>query len=276
MFLSLYKRTGFFTLLLASLLMAVVGCSPQAAQPPAAEPAPQQAQTPASEIELMVSAAASLTDALNEIKPLFEQQHQGVKLTYILGSSGKLATQIEQGAPSDLFLSASKKDMDTLEEKQLILKESRSDFTKNELVLVVGKDSPLSVSSFEELGSDSIKHLAVGQPDSVPAGRYAKEALEHLKLWEPVSAKLVFGSDVRQVLTFVESGNAEAGIVYGSDAATSEKVKVVATANADWHKPIVYPGAVIASSQHQDVAQAFLSFLLSDQGKEILQKYGFR
>ncbi|MED1745953.1 molybdate ABC transporter substrate-binding protein [Brevibacillus borstelensis] len=265
------------TLLFAILLLMAVGCSTQTAQPQSQQPdtASQSAEKPL-QIELMVSAAASLTDALNEIKPLFEQEHPGVTLTYVLGSSGKLATQIEQGAPTDVFLSASKKDMDKLEEKQLIQKDSRTDFAKNALVLVVGKESTLSVGSFEDLTKDEIKHLAVGQPDSVPAGRYAKEALEHLKLWEPLADRLVFGSDVRQVLTFVESGNAEAGIVYASDAAISEKVKVAAKANEEWHKPIVYPGAITSSTEHADLAKAFIAYLSSEKGKEILQKYGFQ
>ncbi|MEJ8545431.1 molybdate ABC transporter substrate-binding protein [Brevibacillus borstelensis] len=265
------------TLLFVFLLLLTAGCSTQTAQPQTQQPetaAPSTEKPP--QVELTVSAAASLTDALNEIKPLFEQEHPGVTLTYVMGSSGKLATQIEQGAPADVFLSASKKDMDRLEEKQLIAKDSRTDFAKNTLVLVVGKESTLSVASFEDLSKEEIKHLAVGQPDSVPAGRYAKEALEHLKLWEPLTDRLVFGSDVRQVLTFVESGNAEAGIVYASDAAISEKVKVAATANEEWHKPIVYPGAVISSTKQAELAQDFIAYLGSEKGKEILQKYGFQ
>ncbi|WP_432776858.1 molybdate ABC transporter substrate-binding protein [Brevibacillus gelatini] len=225
---------------------------------------------------LMVSAAASLTDALDELKASFEAENPGTTLTFIFGSSGKLATQISQGAPSDVFLSASQKDMDGLEEKQLIVKETRQNFTGNALVLIADKDSTLAIPSFADLDKPEIKYIAVGAPETVPAGRYAKEALETLKLWDTLSGRMVFASDVRQVLTFVESGNADVGIVYSSDAAISKEVKVLATASPEWHKPIVYPGAVVSNSKHPDAAKAFLAYLTSDKGKAILQKYGFQ
>lgn len=255
-------------------MLCAAGCGAQA--PSDQQTAPQQQPAKPAETTLMVSAAASLTDALNDLKPAFEREHPGVTVTYNFGSSGKLASQIEQGAPADVFLSASKQDMDRLEEKQLIAKDTRLDFAKNELVLITAGSSPLSLASFEELGGDAVKHLAVGEPESVPAGRYAKETLEHLKLWDSLSGKLVFASDVRQVLTYVESGNADAGIVYASDAAISPKVKVIATAKPEWHKPIVYPGAVVAASRQADTAKAFLEYLTSEKGKAILQTYGFR
>ncbi|MGN7468773.1 molybdate ABC transporter substrate-binding protein [Brevibacillus sp. SAFN-007a] len=252
-----------FTLMLGA-------CSTSQTAPQAAEPAPTQ------QAELMVSAAASLTDALNELKTSFEAENPGTTLAFTFGSSGKLATQIAQGAPSDVFLSASQKDMDGLEEKQLIAKDTRQDFAGNALVLIAGKDSTLPIDSFEDLNQPEITHIAVGEPETVPAGRYAKESLETLNLWNALSGRLVFGSDVRQVLTFVESGNAEVGIVYSSDAAVSQNVKVLATAKPEWHKPIVYPGAVISTSKHPDAAKAFLAYLTSDKGKAILQKYGFQ
>jgi molybdate transport system substrate-binding protein len=260
----------------ALTLLCAAGCAAQAPSRQQTAPPPQQQPAQPAETTLMVSAAASLTDVLNELKPAFEREHPGLTVTYNFGGSGKLATQIEQGAPADVFLSASKQEMDRLEEKQLIAKDTRLDFAKNELVLITASSSPLALTSFEELGGDAIKHLAVGEPVSVPAGRYAKEALEHLKLWDGLSGKLVFGSDVRQVLTYVESGNADAGIVYASDAALSPNVKVIAAAKPEWHKPIVYPGAVVAASRQADTAKAFLDFLTSEKGKAILQKYGFR
>lgn len=260
-------------ILTAAFLFILAACSsPQSA--------PQEAdtQTPGAHesVELMVLAAASLTDALNSLKSSYELNHPGVKLTYSFGSSGKLAQQIEQGAPADLFLSASQADMNTLDEKQLILPDTRVDFSGNALALITAKESNVAISSFEELNDASLQHIAAGAPESVPAGRYTKEVLENLKIWDSLSDRLVFGSDVRQVLTFVEAGNAEVGVVYSSDAATSEKVKVLAEAKEDLHGPIVYPGAVVRDSAHVEAAKEFLSYLTSEEGKKVLREYGFR
>ncbi|MFS0554125.1 molybdate ABC transporter substrate-binding protein [Brevibacillus sp. 179-C9.3 HS] len=256
----------------AAFCLILTACSTTQTAPQASVPT----VTAAAKIDLTISAAASLTDALNELKTQYEADNPGIDLTFNFGGSGKLATQITQGAPSDVFLSASKKDMDGLEEKQLIVKDTRQDFTGNSLVLVTGSTSPVAITSFEELNNTAIKHIAVGEPETVPAGRYAKETLDSLKMWESLSTQMVFGSDVRQVLTFVESGNAEVGIVYSSDAAASKKVKILATAKPEWHKPIVYPGAVVSASKNPDAAKAFLTYLTSDKGKVILQKYGFQ
>ncbi|WGV62346.1 molybdate ABC transporter substrate-binding protein [Brevibacillus brevis] len=264
-------KKHWFAILTAFCLM-LTACSTTQTAPQASEPA----KTDAAKVELMISAAASLTDALNELKTQYETEHPGTTLTFNFGGSGKLATQITQGAPSDVFLSASKKDMDGLEEQQLIAKDTRQDFTKNSLVLIAGNKSAVAISSFEELNNAAIKYIAVGEPETVPAGRYAKETLDTLKMWDSLSAQMVFGSDVRQVLTFVESGNADVGIVYSSDAAASKDVKILATAKPEWHKPIVYPGAVVSASKNQDAAKAFLAYLTSDKGKAILQKYGFQ
>jgi len=228
------------------------------------------------EIELTISAAASLTDALNNLKSSFESEHPTITLSFNPGGSGKLARQIEQGAPTDIFLSASEKDMDKLQEGNLILEDTRTDFATNKLVLITNIEKPFILSSFEEINPATIDHFAVGEPESVPVGRYTKEVLEKLELWEPLQSKLVLSSNVRQVLTHVEMGNADIGIVYASDALVSEKVKVVAAAKSEWHEQIVYPGAIIADSKHPEEAKAFLAFLTSEQGKEILKKYGFK
>ncbi|ARK23450.1 molybdate ABC transporter substrate-binding protein [Sporosarcina sp. P37] len=230
----------------------------------------------AEEAELLISAAASLTDALEDLKDSFEKTHEGITLTYNFGSSGKLAANIENGAPSDVFLSASSKDMDTMEDKGLIVNESRTDFTSNTLVLIAHKDSDSTISSFEQIDPASIGHFAVGEPESVPAGRYTKETLEHLNLWQPLQDSLVLSSDVRQVLTYVAMGNADYGTVYSSDAFISDDVKVLAESKPEWHAPIVYPGAVVAESKHQEAAQQFLDYLTGDEGQEALQKFGFK
>ena len=237
---------------------------------------PEADATPVEEVELLISAAASLTDALEDLKTDFEEANEGVTVTYNFGSSGKLATNIENGAPSDVFLSASSKDMNDMEEKGLIVNESREDFTTNALVLIAHNDSDSTFTSFEDIDPAVIDHFAVGEPESVPVGRYTKETFENLNLWEPLQDKLVLGSDVRQVLTHVEMGNADYGVVYSSDAFISDDVKVLAEADADWHEPIVYPGAVVAESKHQEAAQKYVDYLTSDEGKEALQKFGFK
>lgn len=260
------KKVSCFLVLLCLLLISV-GCSN--GQQPIVSGSDD-------EVELTISAAASLTDALNELKTSFESEHSTITLSFNPGGSGKLAQQIEQGAPSDVFLSASKIDMDKLQEGNLLLEDTRIDFATNELVLITNKEKPFNLSSFEDIDPATIDHFAIGEPESVPVGRYSKEVLETLKLWEPLQSKLVLSSDVRQVLTHVEMGNADIGVVYASDALISDKVKVVATAKPEWHDQIVYPGAVIADSKHPEEAKAFLAFLAGEQGKEILKKYGFK
>ncbi|PIC77499.1 molybdate ABC transporter substrate-binding protein [Sporosarcina sp. P19] len=264
------KRFSFFTLFI-SLAVLLVGCSDTNETEKSGA---VDREKP--EAELLISAAASLTDVLEELKGPFEEAHEGITVTYNFGSSGKLATTIENGAPSDLFLSASSKDMNDMEDKGLLVKESRKDFTENALVLITHKDSNRTISSFEDIDPAALDHLAVGEPESVPVGRYTKETLESLDLWESLQDKLVLGSDVRQVLTHVEMGNADYGVVYSSDAYISDDVKVLAEADAVWHEPIVYPGAVVAESKHQDAAQQFLNYLTGEEGKETLQKFGFK
>lgn len=226
--------------------------------------------------ELSISAAASLSDALSEMKNVYESKNDDVSIALNFGSSRKLATQIEQGAPADIFLSASEEDMDKMKGEGLVIESSIVDFTENSIVLIANKSLKDPVSSFEQLNSITFDHLSIGEADSVPAGRYAKEILEHFHLWQPLQSKLVMGSDVRQVLTHVEMGNAEYGIVYSTDAFVSDKVSVVAEAESSSHTPVVYPGAVVKDTKHEEKAQDFLNFLTSKEGREILQKYGFK
>jgi len=229
-----------------------------------------------SKTEVSISAAASLTDALTELKKAYENENGNIDLMLNFGSSRKLAAQIEQGAPADIFLSASEEDMDNMERKGLIIESSIVDFATNSIVLIANKSVKNPVSSFQQLDSMAFDHLSIGEASAVPAGRYAKDVLEQLNLWTTLQDKLVMGSDVRQVLTHVEMGNAEYGIVYSTDALASDKVVVAAEANPDWHSPIVYPGAIVMDSKNPEEAQDFLVFLASYAGKEILQKYGFK
>ena len=225
-------------------------------------------------VNLIVSAASSLQDASAELKTIFEKQNQNVTITYNLAASGTLQKQIEEGAPADLFISAGKVQMDALSQKGLIAEDSRKDLLGNELVLIAGKDSNLRV--FEDMNGESVRKIGIGTPETVPAGKYAKETLTALKLWDQLQPKMVLAKDVRQVLTYVETGNVDAGLVYRTDAAASSNIKIVAAAPAGSSAPIIYPMAVIKSTRHQQEAEAFAAFLKSDDAVQVFEKYGFK
>ncbi len=223
---------------------------------------------------ILVSAAASLKDALEEIKPLYQQSKPNVKISYNIGSSGALQQQIEQGAPADIFISAAKKQVDTLEQKGLLVAGTRNIIAKNRLVLVVPKNV-FGVTSFYSLQDAKVKKISIGEPRSVPAGQYAQQVLEKLKIWNQVKPKLVFANNVRQVLASVETGNAEAGLVYVTDAKISNKVKIVVIADEKYHSAIIYPLAVVKRSKNLAAAKEFSRFLSSEQAKTVFKKYGF-
>lgn len=225
-------------------------------------------------VQLTIAAAASLQNAAKEIETLYVAEHPNVSITYNFASSGTLQNQIEEGAPADLFISAGVKQMDALAEKDLIVAESRQDLLNNELILIAVKDSKLS--DFAGLTDSSIKKISIGTPETVPAGKYAQEALTSLELYDQLLPKIVFAKDVRQVLTYVQTGNVDAGLVYRSDVYQEDDIVVVAAAPEDSHKPIVYPMAVIKASQKQDAAQAFADFLTGSEASAIFAKYGFK
>ncbi len=229
----------------------------------------------AAKINLTVSAAISMKDALDEAKQLYTTDNPNVSIAINYGSSGTLQLQIEQGAPVDIFLSAATKQMDALDTKGLLLGGTRKNLLLNEVVLIVPRDSSLHISSFQDLARPDVKQIALGEPTTVPAGQYAKDVLMSLGIYDVVNAKAILGKDVRQVLTYVETGNVDAGIVYSTDAQSSSKVKVVTTAPAKSHAPIVYPVAVIRDSKNAGAARALLEFLVGPRGRAVFQKYGF-
>jgi molybdate transport system substrate-binding protein len=235
-------------------------------------PSPSKAPDP---VELTISAAASLTESLNEIKTLYAAKASHVTLTFNYGASGTLQQQIEQGAPADLFLSAGKKQMDALVEKQLIDSSSAKNLLLNDLVLVVPVDDSVKVAKIEDLSNADIKKLAVGTPESVPAGSYAKETLTYFKLWDSLQPKIVLTKDVKQVLSYVETGNTEAGFVYKTDALTSKKVKIALTADPSSHKAIEYPIGIIKAGKHPEAAKEFYQYLQTKEALDVFVKYGF-
>ncbi len=225
-------------------------------------------------VVLMVSAAASLKSPLETLKPEFEKFQPDVAVVFNFGSSGSLQQQIINGAPVDVFISAAAKQMDNLEKIRLIASGSRFVLAGNTVVLIAPAASKIP-KSFEGLTSPEMKKIAIGEPNSVPVGMYAGEVLEHLGLAADVKEKLVFGKDVRQVLVYVETGNVDAGIVYGSDASGSKAVRIVAEAPAGSHRSVEYHAAIVEASAHAAEAARFLAFLRSESASALFKSAGF-
>jgi molybdate transport system substrate-binding protein len=261
--------------------MIITGCSSQKEQPAVsttptqATVAPTATPVPTEKVELTISAAASLTDAFKEIQTNYETKNKQIKLNFNFGASGALQQQIEQGAPADLFFSAATKNMKTLVDKQLIEPTQQKNLLINELVVVVPADGKVAIQKAEDLTNENIKHLAVGEPQTVPAGSYAKEALTNAKLWDTLQAKIVQGKDVRQVLTYVESGNAEAGFVYKTDAMTSKSVKVAFSVDPKSYTPIEYPAGIVKATKHSKETADFYAYLQTKEAQDVFVKYGF-
>jgi molybdate transport system substrate-binding protein len=224
--------------------------------------------------ELIVSAAASLTNALKEAAGKFEATHPGTKIVCNFAASGPLLQQIAQGAPVDVFASADQKTMDQAQEKGLIVPASRKKFVSNSLVLIKPLDSQLALGGLKDLTKPEVRRVALGNPETVPVGRYTQEALTKEGLWETLKSKFIYGESVRQVLDYVGRGEVDAGFVYSTDAAIARgKVKVMQT--VEGHAPILYPLAVTAATGKKALAQSLLDFILSPAAQEIFKKYGF-
>ncbi|MBB6636975.1 molybdate ABC transporter substrate-binding protein [Cohnella thailandensis] len=229
----------------------------------------------AEKAELTVSAAASLTDALNDIKEAYANVVPNVTITYNFGASGALQKQIEEGAPADLFLSAATKNMKALVDKGLIASDRTTTLLNNELVAIVPKDNAAKISGVSELTSDAVTFIAVGIPDSVPAGQYAKDSLTQAGLWDSLQSKLVQGKDVKQVLQYVETGNADIGFVYKTDALVSDKVEVAFAVDPATYTKIEYPIGIVKATTHSEQAQAFYDYLQTEEAMNIFTQYGF-
>jgi molybdate transport system substrate-binding protein len=227
-------------------------------------------------VELTISAAASLNEALNELKKSFEKEHPYIKLFYNIGGSGALKQQILQGAPVDLFLSASHDQFSELAQEGLIEEQYQVDLLGNQLVLITNNKNSAQLNGFSDLTNNQVSKIAIGMPESVPAGKYAKQTLQHIGIWEQIQPAVIQTKDVRQVLTYVETGNVDVGIVYMTDVKVSDKVKVVAIADEQTHDSIIYPAGIINSSANKKEAKLFLNFLQSSSAKKIFEKYGFK
>jgi molybdate transport system substrate-binding protein len=251
---------------ICALFLLLTGCGGPVSTPP--NNATPDAKTPA-----IVFAAASTANALDEVVALFQRQSAFV-VQPSYGGSSALAQQIAAGAAVDLFLSADTAWPDYLDQRQLVAR--RQSLLGNRLVIVVPRASALRIDSPGDLAADSrVKNIALADPESVPAGKYAKQALSKLELWENLKGKVVSASDVRQALTYVEMGAAEAGIVYATDAAASKAVRVAATIPAELTSPIEYPWVLLKRGQGNAAAESFYDFVATPAAMQVFAKHGF-
>jgi len=261
----------------------------KAAEQPAEEAAPAEEPAPAEEIELIVFAAASMTETLTEIKGLYEAANPGVTITYNFDSSGTLKTQIQEGADCDVFISAAPKQMNALDASKdadanpdgldYVLQGSRINLLENKVALVVPEGNPKGVESFDQLsellkGGDIL--MAMGNSD-VPVGQYTQKILAYYELSEEELANagvISYGSNVKEVTTQVSEASVDCGVVYGTDA-FSAGLEVVDTATAEMCGQVIYPAAVLNISKAPEAAQAFLDYLKSDEAMAVFEAVGF-
>jgi molybdate transport system substrate-binding protein len=229
---------------------------------------------PAQAADLMVAAAASLTNAFTEMGKAYEKATPDTRVLFTFASSGQLLQQISRGAPVHVFASADLDTMDRADKQRLIRRSSRVNFAANKLVLVMPEDSKLEISKLSDLTTPQVQRIALGSPETVPAGRYAKSALEKADLWASLVPKFIFTQNVRQSLDYVFRGEVDAGFVYATDVATSP-VKVRTALEVGLEEPILYPIAAVIGFGDEDRALAFISFVRSATGQAILAKYGF-
>ena len=226
--------------------------------------------------EVHLAAAASLKNVFDDkLIPMFEEKYPGVKVTPTYASSGDLQTQIENGLETDVFMSAANKQMDALVEEDIIDKDTNRQFLENKVVLIVPADSDSNITSFEDL-KDVEGNIAIGDPESVPAGQYAQQVLNNTGIWDDVESKLSLGTDVTAVLNQVAQGSAECGIVYATDAKSTDDVKVICNASEDsLDTPVIYPIASLKNSTDSNATSAFMDFLQTQEAKDVFVDYGF-
>lgn len=229
---------------------------------------------PAFAQELTVSAAASLTDAFDAAKAAFESKHEGVTIVINYGSSGALFRQIEQGAPVDVFAAANPKWMDRAEEAGLVEPKTRTDFARNTLVLTTPAENSAGIAKAADLLEDHVERIAMGTPETVPAGQYARESLVMLGYWDTLAFKYIYAENVRAVLDYLRRGEVDAGFVYRTDAMQGgEEVAIIE--EMPLKNPVTYPIAIMKESGNKELAARFIDFLGSDEGMAILEEYGF-
>lgn len=293
------KKTAVSLLALLFLVSMALGCAQPAVQTPAAEepvaeapvvaPVAEEsvAEEPAAEpVELVVFAAASMTEAMNQIADMYKTVAPNVTIVYNFDSSGTLKTQIQEGAECDIFISAGQKQMNQLdvtadaavntEGLDFVLPDSRFNIVSNKVVLIIPEGSDKDITAFEDVLTDKVSLVALGNSD-VPAGQYAEEIYTTLGLWEQLTAsgKVSYGSNVKEVLEQVAAASVDCGVVYSTDAATATGVKVACEAPAGSHKPIVYPAAILNITKNAEAAGAFTAYLQSADCAAVFEGIGF-
>ncbi|MBP9478748.1 MAG: molybdate ABC transporter substrate-binding protein [Sebaldella sp.] len=261
------KKSIFRGLFLTCLTLAVLSCGKEKSN--------IEKESKSEKKEVVISIAASTKKAVDTIVKNYKKENPNVEININSGGSGALQQQIEGGAPVDIFLSASKKNMDTLEEKGLLDNATRKDLLKNELVLIGEKSVKDKIKNIDQLKTENVK-IALGELSTVPAGKYAKQAFEKLGIWNDIEKKVIYQKDVTAVMNIVDAGEIEVGVVYSSDALELKNGFVIAVFKSEDHDPIVYPIALIKDSKNKEEALKFLEYLSSEKSLEIFKENGFK
>ena len=287
------KITGIFLSMLFAVTLAACG-----AKAPAGEDVKEETMTEdvkdekmteekkddkkSAKTDLNVFAAASMTESLEELKAVFEEENPDLNLVFNFDSSGTLKTQISEGADCDVFISAAKRQMDELDPTSdtkdsdiTIDPDTRFDLLENQVTLAVKEDSRKDIKSFDDINTDKVETIALGNAD-VPVGQYSESLLKNMGVWEMIQDKISFGSNVKEVTSWVKEGAVDCGIIYSTDAKAAG-LKIVATANPDMlDKKVIYPAALIENSPNREASEKFLEFLKSDRAREVFAQYGFK
>lgn len=287
------KMTGIFLSLLFAVSLAACG-----AKAPAGEDVKEETKAEdmnnekraeekkkddtSAKTDLNVFAAASMTESLEELKAVFEEENPGINLVFNFDSSGTLKTQIAEGAACDVFISAAKKQMDELDPNEeskasniTIDPNTRFDLVENEVTLAVKEDSNKDIRSFDDINTDKVETIALGNAD-VPVGQYSESLLKNMGIWEMIQDKISFGSNVKEVTSWISEGAVDCGIIYSTDAKAAG-LRIVATADPDMlDKKVIYPAALIENSPNREASEKFLEFLKTDKAREVFAKYGFK
>lgn len=288
------RNTKKLLTLLLCLLLVLTACGKAPAgektaattvAPAAETQAGTEAKQTGTPVELNVYAAASLTEAMENAKKLYTEKHPEVKINFNFDSSGTLKTQIEQGAPCDIFVSAAQKQMNALDitsdknegKLDFIDPESRRDVLENQVVLAVPAGNPAQVKDFTDITKDEVKKIALGNSD-VPVGKYSEELYRNLGLWDEIQDKISWGSNVKEVTTWVAEGAVDCGVVYATDAYSAKNVEVVNTATKEMIKtPVIYPAALLKNSNNKEAAADFLNFAFTDKNSvAFFEQVGFK
>jgi len=268
------SKMGLVLVICLVSILALAGCSGNSSEK-ASNDSSTPSQTSETNTTILLAAAASLQNCLGDkIIPMFEKKYPNIKVEATYDSSGKLQAQIEEGADVDVFMSAAMKQMKALDDRELIIKDSIIPLLENSIVAIVPKGDTANYSGFEDILKAEV--IAIGDPESVPAGQYAKEAFENIKIWNMVSAKSSLGTNVTEVLNWVAEGSANAGVVYSTDAAMNDKVEIIGSAPEGSVSKVIYPIGVVKKTTKEESARLFTEFLKSDEAIKIFESFGFK